>query len=151
MMLRFSRKGRALPGQRATDAPRWTWQARIPALIFAYGAATLAALTVERLLHSAMSANYAAIAVVPGEIAAGVCAFTLAFRPRARLFVLAAVTLVALLPLGVIVVSMDFGEYQAIVEERALNLAGVMALANLVVTSVLIAGGVFPPREGEAA
>ncbi|WGD28694.1 hypothetical protein AncyloWKF20_12860 [Ancylobacter sp. WKF20] len=147
MMLRFSRAGAG----RKASAPSWTWQARIPALIFAYGGATLVVLMVERLLHSAMSANYAAIAVVPGEIAAGILAFALAFRPRAFLFVLGTVTLVALLPLAVIVLSMDFGEYRAIVEQRALILAGVMALANLIVTSLLIAGGVFPAREGEAA
>ncbi len=150
MMLRFSRTGRAAGAAKAAQAPRWTWQARIPALIFAYGGVTLATLTVERLLHSATSANYAAIAVVPGEIAAGLCAFALAFRPRALLLVLAAVTLVALLPLGVIVLSMDFGEYRALVEERALILAGVLALANVVATTILIAGGVFPARtEGQ--
>ena len=80
------------------------------------------------------------------RITAGLCAFALAFRPRALLLVLAAVTLVALLPLGVIVLSMDFGEYRALVEERALILAVVLALANVVATTILIAGGVFPAR-----
>jgi protein-S-isoprenylcysteine O-methyltransferase Ste14 len=144
MMLRFTTA-------RASGASRpWPWPARIPALIFAYGGAILAVLTIERLMHSATSAGYAAIAVVPGGVVAGICAFALSFRPRARLFVLAAVVVVALLPLGVIAVSYDFREYRELFEQRALLLAPILAAAIAVVTSVLIAGGVFPAREAGA-
>lgn len=141
MMLRFT------TARAKGDAQPWPWPARIPAMIFAYGGAMLAVLTTERLMHSATSASYAAIAVVPGGLVAGICAFALSFRPRSRLFVLGAVVVVALLPLGVIALSYDFREYRALFEQRALLLAPILAAAVALVTSVLIAGGVFPARE----
>ncbi|WP_371347577.1 hypothetical protein [Ancylobacter sp. IITR112] len=146
MMLRFTSASRG----RGAGQPRpWPWQARIPAMIFAYGGAILAVLTIERLMHSAASATYAAIAVVPGGVVAGVCAFALSFRPRAPLFVLAAAVVVALLPLAVIVLSYDFREFRPLVEQRALLLAPILAASVALATGVLIAGGVFPPRERE--
>lgn len=144
MMLRFTTaraKGENRP---------WPWPARIPAMIFAYGGAILAMLSIERLMHSATSAGYAAIAVVPGGLAAGIAAFALSFAPRSRLFVLAAVVVVALLPLGVIAVSYDFREYRELFEQRALLLAPILAAAIALVTSVLIAGGVLPARDAGA-
>ena len=149
MMLRFT-TARARRG-RGRESRRWTWQARIPAMIFAYGGAILAVLAAERLLHSATSAGYAAIAVVPGGLAAGICAFALSFTARSRLFVVAAVVIVALLPLGVIAVSFDFHEYRALFQQRAMLLVPILAAAIALVTSALIAGGVFPAPDGGEA
>lgn len=145
MMLRFITARE--PGKRQS----WPWSARVPAMIFAYGGAILAVLTIERLMHSAASANYAAIAVVPGGAVAGICAFALSFRPRHPLFVLAAVVVVALLPLGVIAVSYDFGAFRELFEQRAVLLAPVLAVTVALVTGVLMAGGVFPARDRERA
>lgn len=145
MMLRFITARE--PGERQP----WPWSARIPAMIFAYGGAILAVLTIERLMHSAASANYAAIAVVPGGAVAGICAFALSFRPRHPLFVLAAVVVVALLPLGVIAVSYDFGAFRELFEQRAVLLAPILAVTVALVTGLLMAGGVFPARERERA
>ncbi|WP_425104994.1 hypothetical protein [Ancylobacter sp.] len=145
MMLRFITARE--PGKRQP----WPWSARIPAMIFAYGGAILAVLTIERLMHSAASANYAAIAVVPGGIVAGICAFALSFRSRHPLFVLAAVVVVALLPLGVIAVSYDFGAFRELFEQRAVRLAPILAATVALVTGVLMAGGVFPARDRERA
>ncbi len=146
MMLRFITP-RVKPGG-GSKAPEWTWQARVPAMILAYGGAILAVLLVERFVHSAQSAFYAAIAVVPGGLAAGICAFALSFAPRPRLIVLAAVVIVALIPLGVIAISYDFQEYRAIFHQRAPLVAAALAGATTLVTGVLILGGVFPSQGG---
>ena len=146
MMLRFTTSR----GRRAssTKPAEWTWLARVPAMILAYGGAIIAVLAFERLVHSLISAFYAAVVVLPGGIAAGVCAFALSFTPRQRLFVLAATVIVALLPLGVVAVAVDFQEFRALFEQRALLLAAVMSGAMIVATGVLILGGVFPAEEG---
>ncbi|MBB3772403.1 drug/metabolite transporter (DMT)-like permease [Angulomicrobium tetraedrale] len=140
MMLRF------ITARAGHESPPWPWPARVPAIILAYGAAILAVLVTERLMHSATSAYYAAIAVVPGGIAAGVAAFALSFTPRARLTVLAAVIIVALLPLAVIALSIDFHEYRALFQQRALLLGAIFAAIIAFVTGVLLVGGVFPSR-----
>lgn len=146
MMLRFITP-RVQPSG-GNNMPEWTWQARIPAMILAYGAAILAVLVVERFVHSAQSAFYAAVAVVPGGLAAGICAFALSFTPRPRLLVLLAVVIVALIPLGVIALSLDFQEYRPLFDQRAPLVAAVLTGATTLVTGFLILGGVFPAHEG---
>ncbi|MCS0503907.1 hypothetical protein [Ancylobacter mangrovi] len=145
MMLRLLSR---LRGADRREPAVWPWPSRIPAMIFAYGGAIIAVLMIERLMHSLMSANYAAIAVVPGGLAAGICAFALSFTPRSRLFVLVAVLVVSLLPLAVVFLSIDFKEYEALFEHRAIILAPIFAAAIVIVTGVLIVGGVFPSRRG---
>lgn len=145
-------KGRVSPSPVHAASAVWPWPARIPAMILAYGAAGFAVLAMERMLHSETSAGYAAIAVGPGALAAGVAAFTLSFRPRARLVVLAAVVIVALLPLGLIVLSIDFGEFRALVLERARLVAAALAGATVIATALLMWGGVIPaPARGGTA
>ncbi|MCJ8144752.1 hypothetical protein MKI84_17665 [Ancylobacter sp. A5.8] len=140
MMLRF-----LAPRAGARSAgPDWTWQARIPALILTYGVVIFAVLIAERMIHSPLSASYAAAAVVPGGIAAGICAFALSFSPRPRLIVLTAVVIVALAPLGFLVFSIDFGEFTPIVMARAPLVAAMLAGGSVLATGLLIAGGVFP-------
>lgn len=145
MMLRFTTP--RVRRDNGTKTPEWTWQARIPAMILAYGAAILAVLVVERFVHSAQSAFYAAIAVVPGGLAAGICAFALSFVPRPRLLIMAAVVIVALIPLGVIALSFDFQEYRPLFDQRAPLVAAVLTGATTLVTGFLILGGVFPSPE----
>lgn len=130
----------------ASSGVVWPWPARIPPIILAYGGSVLAALAFERIMHSAMSASYAAIAVVPGGLAAGIAAFALSFAPRRRLLILAATVIVALLPLGVIALSFDFQQYRPIFEERAWRLGLLFAALVALATSVLIAAGVLPAQ-----
>ncbi|MFT0859118.1 hypothetical protein [Ancylobacter sp. G4_0304] len=143
MMLRF-----LSPRASARAAgPQWTWQARIPAMILAYGAVVFSVLIAERMIHSPLSATYASAAVVPGGIAAGICAFALSFSPRRRLLVLAAVVIVALAPLGFLVFAIDFGAFTPIVRDRAPLVAAMLAGGCVLATGLLIGGGVFPAAE----
>lgn len=148
--------GSASPGARSPgDAPlpagaAWPWPARIPAMIFAYGGAVLAVLAAERFLHSPTSALYAAVAVAPGGLFAGIAAFALSFEPRRRLTLLAATVLVAVIPLAVIAIGFDFREFGALFQRRAIGVGAMLAAAVAVATSMLVAGGVFG-RNGSGA